>query len=200
MLFTLISSSIETGLNFALERSPKAQPLLKRLKGKTVRVEIKNTPKKLTFVFSNKVDVLLDFEGVADCDLSVSASAISELNEQANITSLIKAGKLDLDGDIRLAQVFSEWLDAIKPDWAEWLSHYIGDVASYEITSRFHKLTDKLRASKVRLDRQFAEALTDEWRMAPSELEVAYFCEQVDELKSQAERIQSRLNRMLENG
>lgn len=45
-----------------------------------------------------------------------------------------------------------------------------------------------------------AQVLTEEWRVAPGPLEIAYFCDQVDDVKSQAACLESRLNQLLEKG
>jgi ubiquinone biosynthesis protein UbiJ len=40
--------------------------------------------------------------------------------------------------------------------------------------------------------------LTEEWKIAPAPLEIAHFCDQVDEVKSQAARVEAKLNQLLE--
>ncbi len=43
-----------------------------------------------------------------------------------------------------------------------------------------------------------AQVITEEWRLAPGPLEVAYFCDQVDEVKSELARLEARLQKLLE--
>ncbi|MEF1214492.1 hypothetical protein REH77_21165, partial [Vibrio alginolyticus] len=45
--------------------------------------------------------------------------------------------------------------------------------------------------------RHLAQVVTEEWKLAPAPLEVAYFCDQVDEVRSQASRIEARLTALL---
>jgi len=42
-----------------------------------------------------------------------------------------------------------------------------------------------------------AEVITEEWKLAPQALEIAHFADQVDDLKSDVARFESRLNQLL---
>jgi ubiquinone biosynthesis protein UbiJ len=55
------------------------------------------------------------------------------------------------------------------------------------LTSQFNKHQNHL-----------AQVLTEEWRVAPAPLEIAYFCDQVDDVKSQAARLEAKLAALLE--
>lgn len=57
-----------------------------------------------------------------------------------------------------------------------------------------------LSAQVSKHQNHLAQVLTEEWRVAPGPLEIAYFCDQVDDVKSQAARLESRLNQLLEKG
>ncbi|MCV5224257.1 SCP2 sterol-binding domain-containing protein, partial [Escherichia coli] len=67
------------------------------------------------------------------CYLSLNLSVLPELRDQANITRLIKQDKLELEGDIQLAQKFSQLMTDCKPDIEEWLSRVTGDVVAHTL-------------------------------------------------------------------
>ncbi|PMK04259.1 SCP2 domain-containing protein [Vibrio sp. 10N.261.55.A7] len=194
----LVTAVVETSFNRLIQDDPELERRLLRLKGQVLQVHLKELNKTLTFVFSHQVDVLADYEGEADCYLSLNLSVLPELREQANITDLIKQDKLDLQGDIQLAQKFSQLLKDCKPDIEEWVSRLTGDVVAHTLIQGVKDVSGVIQSKLARHQSNLAQVLTEEWRIAPPPLEIAYFCDQVEELSSQARRIEKQLDKLLE--
>ncbi|EKO3948800.1 SCP2 domain-containing protein [Vibrio fluvialis] len=194
----LITAVIESSLNTLIKDDPELGRRLARLKGQVIQVHLKEINKTLTFIFSQQIDVLANYEGEPDCYLSLNLSVLPELREQANITKLIKQDKLVLEGDIQLAQKFSQLMTDCKPDIEEWLSRVTGDVVAHTVVQGAKNVGALLSAQVSKHQNHLAQVLTEEWRVAPGPLEIAYFCDQVDDVKSQAARLESRLNQLLE--
>jgi ubiquinone biosynthesis protein UbiJ len=195
----LITASIETVLNGLIQDDPALIVQLSRLKGKVIQCHLKELSLTLTFVFSQQVDVLAHFEGEPDCSLSLSLSTLPLLRQQANITQLIKQDKLELNGDIQLAQKFAQLLSDSKPDLEEWLSRVTGDVAAHLIHRGARSAAMTLTASLNKGQHHLAQIVTEEWRIAPGPLEVAHFCDQVDDVSTQFSRVEARFRRLMEN-
>ncbi|WP_117235591.1 ubiquinone biosynthesis accessory factor UbiJ [Vibrio maerlii] len=193
----LVTAVIETSLNTLINDNPDLVRRLSRLKGQVIQVHIKELDKTLTFVFSQQIDVLANYEGEPDCYLSLHLSVLPELKEQANITQLIKQDKLVLEGDIQLAQKFSQLMDDCKPDVEEWLSRVTGDVVAHTLVQGVKGVGSFVGVQAMKHQNHVAQVLTEEWKIAPPPLEVAHFCDQVDEVKSQAARVEARLNALL---
>ncbi len=193
----LVTAVIETSLNTLINDNPDLVRRLSRLKGQVIQVHIKELDKTLTFVFSQQIDVLANYEGEPDCYLSLHLSVLPELKEQANITKLIKQDKLVLEGDIQLAQKFSQLMDDCKPDVEEWLSRVTGDVVAHTLVQGVKGMGSFVGEQAAKHQNHFAQVLTEEWKIAPPPLEVAHFCDQVDDVKSQAARVEARLNTLL---
>ncbi|EKO3374598.1 SCP2 domain-containing protein [Vibrio fluvialis] len=196
----LITAVIESSLNTLIKDDPELGRRLARLKGQVIQVHLKEINKTLTFIFSQQIDVLANYEGEPDCYLSLNLSVLPELREQANITKLIKQDKLVLEGDIQLAQKFAQLMTDCKPDIEEWLSRVTGDVVAHIVVQGAKNVGALLSAQVSKHQNHLAQVLTEEWRVAPGPLEIAYFCDQVDDVKSQAARLESRLNQLLEKG
>ncbi|EPB6722501.1 SCP2 domain-containing protein [Vibrio fluvialis] len=194
----LITAVIESSLNTLIKDDPELGRRLARLKGQVIQVHLKEINKTLTFIFSQQIDVLANYEGEPDCYLSLNLSVLPELREQANITKLIKQDKLVLEGDIQLAQKFAQLMTDCKPDIEEWLSRVTGDVVAHTVVQGAKNVGALLSAQVSKHQNHLAQVLTEEWRVAPGPLEIAYFCDQVDDVKSQAARLESRLNQLLE--
>lgn len=194
----LVTAVIETTLNILVQDDPELSRRLGRLKGKTIQVHLKELNRTLTFVFSQQIDVLAHYEGQPDCYLSLHLSVLPELREQANITRLIKEDKLILEGDIQLAQKFSQLMTDCKPDIEEWLSRITGDVVAHTLVNGIESVGNQFKSQARKHHEHLSQILTEEWRMLPGPLEMAYFCDQVDDLRSDAARLEARLNKLLE--
>ncbi len=190
----LCCGAIETALNQLLNDDNRA--LLKRMQGKVLQVTLNELSLTLTFVFSQRIDVLGEYEGTPDCQLSLNLSVLPQLQQQSQITRLIKQDKLDVEGDLQLAQQFAELLKALKPDWEELLSKYTGDVVAHTIISGGKHQLEQFKAwLKVR-EQDLAEVITEEWKLAPGPLEVAHFCDQVDDLRSAQAKLDARIEQL----
>ncbi|CAH7485976.1 Ubiquinone biosynthesis accessory factor UbiJ [Vibrio chagasii] len=194
----LVTAVIETSLNTLVNDDPALVRRLSRLKGQIIQVNLKELNKTLTFVFSQQIDVLSEYEGQPDCYLSLNLSVLPELREQSNITKLIKQDKLILEGDIQLAQKFSQLMTDCKPDLEEWLSRVTGDVVAHTLVQGIKNVGGLVAKQATKHQNHFAQVLTEEWKIAPAPLEVAHFCDQVDDVKSSAARLEAKLNALLE--
>ncbi|MET1279923.1 ubiquinone biosynthesis accessory factor UbiJ [Vibrio navarrensis] len=194
----LITAAIETTLNVLFKDNPDLQRRLLRLKGQVIQIHLKELNQTLTFVFSQQIDVLADYEGQPDCYLSLNLSVLPQLREQANITRLIKQDQLVLEGDIQLAQKFAQLMTDAMPDVEEWLSRVTGDVVAHSAVQGARNVGEFLRAQAKKHQNHLGQVLTEEWRVAPGPLEVAHFCDQVDDLQSATAQLEARLTRLLE--
>ncbi len=194
----LVTAVVETSLNTLIKDDPELGRRLARLKGQVIQVHLKELNKTLTFVFSQQIDVLANYEGEPDCYLSLNLAVLPELRDQSNITKLIKQDKLVLEGDIQLAQKFSQLMTDCKPDIEEWLSRATGDVVAHTLVKGAENFGQFVKAQANKHQSHLGQVLTEEWKIAPAPLEVAHFCDQVDELKSHAARVEAKLNKLLE--
>ncbi|MFA0695336.1 MULTISPECIES: SCP2 domain-containing protein [unclassified Vibrio] len=194
----LVTAVIETSLNTFVNDDPALVRRLSRLKGQIIQVNLKELNKTLTFVFSQQIDVLSEYEGQPDCYLSLNLSVLPELREQSNITKLIKQDKLILEGDIQLAQKFAQLMTDCKPDLEEWLSRVTGDVVAHTLMQGVKNVGGFVAKQATKHQNHVAQVLTEEWKIAPAPLEVAHFCDQVDDVKSSAARLEAKLNALLE--
>ena len=145
----LVTAVVETSLNKLIQDNPELVRRLSRLKGQVIQVHLKELDKALTFVFSQQIDVLADYEADPDCYLALNLSVLPELRDQANITDLIKQDKLELRGDIQLAQTFAQLMKDCKPDIEEWLSRLTGDVVAHSVVQSARDLTGFIKSKRA---------------------------------------------------
>lgn len=198
-LLSLFSAGVETGINSLQSWDRQGQARRKKLAGKVFSIELKELPCPFYFVISaQKVDVLGEFEGKPDVLVKLSITALDELKDSAKTTSLIKQEKLEVEGDIQLLQQFAQLLTEMDIDWEDELSRYVGDVLAHKLC--YGLLQAKSLAGKqlCRLQQNIGEVITEEYRLAPGPLEVAYFCDEVSALEKRTNATLARLEQLAE--
>ena len=198
-LLNLISAGVETGLNSLQLWDRQGLARRKKLAGKVFSIELKELPKPFFFVISaQKVDVLGAFEGQPDVMVKLSITALDELKDSAKTTSLIKQDKLEVTGDIQLLQQFAQLLTEMDIDWEDELSRFVGDVFAHKFCYGLGQLQQAAGQQLCRLQQNVAEIITEEYRLAPGPLEVAYFCDEVSALEKNTDASLARLNKLAE--
>jgi ubiquinone biosynthesis accessory factor UbiJ len=194
-LTNLLCGLLETGVNQLHQLDSSAVIKRKQLNGIIIAASLKELNIPLYFAISNQqIDVLNKFEGQPDCSIRVSLSALNKLQNNHQLTHLIKSGQLEVEGDIQLVQQFAKLLTDMQIDWEEHLSHKVGDVIAHKLCYGAKKWQQGALSQLNKIEKQTALYVTEEIKMAPNGLEVAYFCEQVKTLDMQTEK----LNKLME--
>lgn len=198
MPFTsLITAGIEGVLNTFLYREQALKGPRQRLQGKVLRVVLKEFSVPLVLAFSEKqLDVLSQWEGEADCSVITRLSVLPKLQDRQQLTALIRSGELEVQGDLQVVQNFVALLDLAEFDPAEVLAPYTGDIAAEGISKVMRRGGSLLKKSLKRNQHYLAEALTEEWRVAPGKLEVAWFSEEISAVERSVEALTKRLDKL----
>lgn len=193
----LVTAGIENVLNAFLYRAPALKAARQRLNGKVLRIVLKEFSTPLVLVFSERqLDVLGEWEGEADCSVITHMSVLPKLRDRQQLTALIRSGELEVEGDIQVVQNFVALSDLAEFDPAELLAPFIGDIAAEGIGKAIHGGTAFLRKNLQRQQRYAAEVITEEWRMAPGPLEVAWFAEETAAVERAVDALTKRLEKL----
>ncbi|MGP2411953.1 ubiquinone biosynthesis protein UbiJ [Yersinia enterocolitica] len=197
LLSQLITAAIETSLNSVLFRDKSMKAARLRLVGKVLRIELREINFPLLLVFSERqVDVLSQWDGDADCIVKTEVAVLAKLRDRQQLSPLMRSGKLIVEGDIQVVQQVVALLDLAEWDPAEWLAPYIGDIAAETIGQVVHKSSYFLSGQLQQQQHYLAEAITEEWKVAPAPLEVVWFNEEVDATARATEALNARLATM----
>ncbi|RBW48020.1 hypothetical protein DS885_00180 [Psychromonas sp. B3M02] len=198
-LTNLLCGLLETGVNQLHQLDSSAVSKRKQLNGTIIAASLKELKLPLYFIISEQqVDVLNKFEGEPDCTIKVSFQALNKLQDNRQLTQLIKSGELEVDGDIQLVQQFAMLLTDMQIDWEEHLSQKVGDVIAHKFFQHAKKAVQTTQTQYKRIEKQSSLYLTEEVKVAPSALEVAYFSDQVSRLESDTEQLLNKINNKLE--
>ncbi len=190
----LITAGIEGALNAFLYQDRALKSARQRLQGKVLRIALREFSTPLVLIFSEQqVDVLGQWEGETDCSVTTRLSVLPELRNRQQLTALIRRGDLEVEGDIQVVQNLVSLMDLAEFDPAELLAPYIGDIAAEGLGKFLRTGARFVKKGVERNQRYLAEAVTEEWRMAPGPLEVAWFAEETDALARSLDALIGRL-------
>jgi len=198
-LNNLLYGLIETGFNQLHQLDSTTNNKRKQLNGTIIGVSLKEINLPLFFVISSQqVDILGEFEGATDCFIRVNISALTKLQDNSQLTHLIKTEQLEVEGDIQLVQQFAALLTDMNIDWEEHLSQKIGDVAAHKFCYQLKQLHLGITQQFSKIEKQTSLFLTEELKMAPSPLEVAYFCDKVKTVETETDALLKKLDKHLD--
>ncbi|MEQ9723819.1 SCP2 domain-containing protein [Yersinia alsatica] len=197
LLLPLITAAIETSLNSVLFRDKSMKAARLRLAGKVLRIELREISFPLLLVFSERqVDVLSQWDGEADCIVKTEVAVLAKLRDRQQLSPLMRSGELIVEGDIQVVQQLVALLDLAEWEPEEWLAPYIGDIAAESIGQVVHKSSRFLGKQLRQQQHYLADAITEEWKIAPAPLEVVWFNEEVDATVRATEALSARLATM----
>ena len=192
----LLAATLETALNQLLALDEQSARRRQPLHGKVLQLELREL-KPLWLVFSpSRVDLLTRYEGQPDASISLALSALPRLRDPNQLTPLIREGKMDLAGDTSLCNQVAQLFSELQIDWEGQLARYTGDVVAHTLCRGAQQLRHTLQQQGELLRQDLAEYLTEELRLAPGPLEVACFCDDVDELKRRFDATALRLEKL----
>lgn len=196
-LLPLVTGGVETAMNAFLWREKALKPARQRLIGKVLRVELQEFSSPLVLVFSERqVDVLGAWEGEADCTVITRISVLPQLRHRQQLTSLIRNNDLEVQGDLQVVQNLVALADLAEFDIAELLAPYTGDIVAEGVSKALYGGAKCLQKGAERQQRYIAEAITEEWRLAPGALEVAWFAEEVAAVEREVSDLIKRLDKL----
>ncbi len=183
---------LEKLLNSLLALDAEMPEALSRIQGKTIAFEFVNT-RYVLFIcpstdgirirtyYDAKPDVLI--RGTPGNFLMMLNSSAEGLQTDIQIT-----------GDVMLARRFREIIQSVELDWEEPLSDWVGDSAAYQIGRFFRNLGRFAMRTGTTLAVDLSEYLRFETRMLPDDLLVEEFCNEVSNLREDADRFARRVN------
>ncbi|QIE97806.1 SCP2 domain-containing protein [Pantoea stewartii] len=193
-LTPVITAGIETALNRILYRDRGLKSARQRLAGKVLMLRLSELSWPLVLVFSEKqLDVLSDWQDSSDCTVITQLKSLPKLRDRQQLTTLIRSGELQVEGDLQVVQQFSALMDLAELDPAEYLAPWIGDIAAQGISQGAQRAFRLFKAETQRRQDYLGQALTEEWRVAPGALEFAWFAEEVSAMERSLEALNARL-------
>lgn len=193
---TVVTAAIETAINQVLKLDPETVERIQTLQGKVIAIELRGLDTVMYILpQAGKLNVYSNFEGEADTVLRGSPVALARMGLAKNAGDVLFEGDVEITGDVELGQQFREIIDGLDIDWEEHLSHVTGDVVAHKLGSFARGALDWGRNTVETLGRDAAEYLQEESSDLPSRDEVEMFLTGIDDLRSDIDRLEARVQR-----
>jgi len=194
LLQQLAHSFIDPKINKLLTFDDQAHTKLVKLEGKSLSVCLTDLSLNIKLqVLDNKVLLSSNTEGY-DCLVTTSSQYLRSLSDASQLTKLIKQDSLELDGDLAIAQGFSELLMNNNIDWQQLLSSYFGDAIAHKMVTAIQALVSNIKIKTKDMDYTLSTAITEELKLSPHYNEVSLFIDQVDALSAKTDKLAATIS------
>jgi|5_EtaG_2_1085323.scaffolds.fasta_scaffold00030_34 ubiquinone biosynthesis protein UbiJ len=182
---------VEKVANNLLHRDPESVERLQRLDGKRLRFHLKELPFEITVsVDTHGVQLSTSDESDVDCRIATEMGVLPELQDTANLTRLIKADLLDIDGDPMQAQQVVSLFKSLNVDWEAELAKTIGDVPAHWLGKLWRRSREQVKTQWQQQQRWVHGVLTEEKKLLPVRAEFDQFKTDLQQLRAQIERLE----------
>ncbi|CAD5250001.1 conserved hypothetical protein [Alteromonas sp. 38] len=198
----LVSAVIETAANKILALDPDSVARMASLKGARLIAYVDPLPFAVVLVFSEQVDVLALHEPFQDtvatlnhkdCCIKTSLDTLPELKHINQLTRLIQQNKLQVEGELAVAQQVSGLFQQLDIDVEELLAAKTNDVVAHQAMSWFSAVKRKATGALSEFNKVASNALIEEKQIAAPKLAVLHFSDEVNALRDDVARLDARL-------
>lgn len=198
MLATAALAGLEQLVNAALALDSDTGARLAQLHGQRLGLELRGFGLRIYFVPTpDRLLVQGQLEGEPDALLIGSPLALASIGMGDDKVAELFSGRVEIQGDVGLAQRFGRILGGLDIDWEEAFSRLVGDVAAHQGGQGLRRAGRWLGESRQGLEQSLTEYLQEESRLLPRPDEMRAFNAEVDELRDGVERLMARI-RLLE--
>jgi len=196
-LLSLLGRLLQAALNRALALDPDTRSQLRRLDGRALSVEFRNTPLALRLTVSGEtLEVGPAFAGDSALRVAATPGSLVAMLLRRGDDAALAPGKVEIAGDAELARRLEKIASGYRPDFEEAFTRVFGDVLGVKIAQGFATGLRYARERGEALLRDGADYLREESRdlIAPGEMDE--FLDDVDALRERGERLEARIARL----
>ncbi|PCI66866.1 MAG: hypothetical protein COB38_09970 [Gammaproteobacteria bacterium] len=210
----ITAQTIEKLVNQLLRLDVEANIQIKPLENKSILIYIEDWQLNYLFSFENG-DVQVSDERVIKSELEEGVETESEKNRQPSatikgkLTAFIAAalaeqsgdavfkGDLHFSGDINTAKQFQQLASKLDIDWQEPFAKVFGDFLGHTITTGLSIFGEWAKQVNDSLKQDISEYVQEEARVTPSDSEQQMFFEEVDLVRSRADRLLAKADMLI---
>lgn len=192
-----MTSGLETALNTALRLDPAAIKKLARFSGKIIAIELQGLELTLYLLpGADGISLMSQYDAEPDTILSGTPLAMAKMALGPDASQVLFAGEVTIRGDVETGQGFKRLLDELDIDWEEQLARYTGDIAAHKLGSMFRATVAWGQQALDILAQDATEYFQQESQDLPVPAAVRQFMHEVDELRDDSARLESRVTRL----
>ncbi|MBF8268681.1 MAG: SCP2 protein [Gammaproteobacteria bacterium] len=192
-----IIQKLEAAINRTLKLDPEAFAALAELAGKVLAFEFINTGLVL-YIFPAADGVRVDVEHTGAVNVTVRGTPVNMLAYLLSNKGGGEGftGRMEVIGDIGLAQRFQRIIKDLDLDWEEHLSHWLGDTLAHKLGNVVRGSVQFAKATRQTLEQDVSEYLRYEKEVLPETSEVNDYITAIDVLRDDVERLKLRIDKL----
>ena len=191
-----LCSTVEFAVNQALALNINGGNVLSALEEKTLTLVLTELGFPLSFSINENNVLVTSLTERSDCTIKTSVKTLLELKKEQQITELIKQEKLDVQGDIKVAQLFANITESLEIDWQSELAKHIGDIPTYKLSQFGKNLAKKFNFATQQIQADASEWLVHEKRLVVTSSQINNFSQQVIDIARQTDLISERIQKL----
>lgn len=184
----------QTVINRLLSLDSESLTSVSELEGRVVKIEVNGPDMEFYLMFLNDgVELTRFFDNEPDSTVSGSAFALMSLLRNSDA---LFDGTVTLSGSTSTVKQLKKIMDDLDVDWEEQLSGVVGDGASHQL---FRFAGGVMRLFEQGVERARSEAsdfIKERADVAVSAEEVRDFCDSVDTVRNDVDRLEARIARL----
>ena len=193
----LAGRALESALNHTLSLDPDTQQRLAALDGRSVQLHLRGPELALAIsVDGARLKVGPPQDGSQLKVAATPGSLLAMLFRRDE--DGIAPGKVEIAGDAELARRLEKLASKFAPDFEEAFARSFGDVLGVPLARAVRKGLAHARDTASHLTEDGADWLRDEARVAMAPGEVEGFLDGVDDVRERSERLESRVQRLVQ--
>lgn len=193
----LLIGILESALNKYLSLDTNSGSMLAPLAGKVIAINVQPFDETIYLCpTADSIQLLDQFPEQPDTLLTGSLAALGLMSLSATPMRAIFSGEVKIEGDIRAGQKFQELFAKLDINLEQQLASVTGEIFAHNISQLFRAGRNWSNESAETFKLNAAEFLQEETRDLPAKAEVDIFCQQVDDLRTDFDRLQSRIARL----
>jgi ubiquinone biosynthesis protein UbiJ len=193
-----LAASVEAIINKVLSLG-SAKRSLEKLEQKTLTLRLAELGFPLSFTVTSDFEehhkklLVASLIERADCTINTSIKTLQELQAKQQLTELIKQDKLDVIGDIKVAQQFITLAQNLEIDWQSELATYIGDVPTHKLMQLSKTVADKCQFAAKQIKADVSEYIVHEQRLVVTKNQIEHFNQDVDDVNKHIIALEARI-------
>ncbi len=193
----ILTGILETALNRYLALDEDAPLLLAPLAGKVIAINIEPFNESLFLCpTAHDIQILESYQGEIDTRVSGTLTALGLMGLNASSMRSVFSGEVRIEGDTHTGRKFQQLFEQLEIDPEEQLSHVTGDIIAHQIGNLFRSGRQWSQQTLETFRLNTEEFLQEETRDLPAKAEAEIFFHQVDELRSDYDRLLAKFERV----
>ena len=193
----LLFDAINHGVQAVLSVDPDTEKEFETLRGKVFCINLTAPPTSLYLkIDSGGISVAPDSLEQPDVTLRGSIFAFAKLGGRGATSRLVTDGQVKIDGDVESGQALQKILAKFDLDWEELVARLVGDTPARKIGNVVRSAIDWADHTTDLSQANLADYLTEEKRVVVSQVAMDRFAEKVNQLREDADRLATRIDRL----